>query len=234
MKILVTGSEGTIGSRLCERLEKDHEVFKIDNKLGETILDSQHHLPDVELVYHLAAQIDITFSTHFPLEDAMDNIISTVVIANYYKNKKVIYTNSAASLDIKSPYGLSKKTGAEYIKLLCKNYAICTISNLFGAGKGVTEKFKHEVVVNGTGTQTRDFVHIDDIIEALILAIDWQGEFLLGNEESYQIIDLAKATGKPIKYADLPKGEVFNSTMKNTTPNWKPKINVLNYMKDGK
>lgn len=233
MKILVTGSEGTIGSRLCKRLEKDHEIFKIDRKLGSDIMSTNLVFPDVDIVFHLAAHIDINDSILDPGYDARSNILPTISIAERYKDKKVIYTASAASLDIKSPYGLSKKTGAEYIKLLCKNYVICTISNLFGAGKGVTEKFKHgEVVVNGTGTQTRDFVHIDDIIEALILAINWQGEFLLGSEESYQIIDLAKATGKPIKYNKLPEGEIVNSIMINDTPNWKPKINVLDYLKN--
>lgn len=235
MKILITGSEGNIGNRLYKILEKEHELFYIDRKLGEEILQST--LPKVDIVYHLAAQIEVPFSIKYPLPDAHDNIMSTIKIANYYKDKKtrIIYTGSAASKIILNPYGLSKYVGGEYIKLLCKDYVICNIPNLFGSGRGVVERFKQDdpIIIYGKGRQSRDFVHIDDILDALIKAMKWKsGEYDLGSGKSIEIIELAKVTKKKIKFVKGIKGEIFTSIMKNTTPNWRPKINVLNYLKN--
>lgn len=237
MKILVTGSEGNIGSRLFKELSKnkDYEIFKIDRKLGEEILQSD--LPEVDIVFHLAAQIEVPFSIKYPLPDAHDNIMSTIKIANHYRNTntKIIYTGSAASKIINNPYGLSKEVGSKYIKLLCKNYVICNLPNIFGSGRGVVERFKQDnpIIIYGNGRQTRDFVHIDDVIDGLIKAMEWKtGEYDFGSGKSLEVIELAKITKKKIKFVNGIKGEVFNSIMKNTTPNWKPKINVLDYLKN--
>lgn len=220
-KILITGHKGFIGSHLFKKID----AAGIDKKDKKDIRYT--FLPKADLVYHLAAQADVQKSIEDPMNDAFHNIMGTLEIIKQYPNARIIYTGSAASNEIKSPYGLSKKTGAEYLKLLHKNYVICNLPNVYGGGRGVQERFKNEdpITVYGDGEQTRDFVHVDSIVEALILAKDWPvGEYWLGSNKETKIIDLAKATGKKIIYKPALEDEVRFSKVPNTTPNWHAKI----------
>ncbi len=219
MKIFITGHKGFIGSHLFKKIE----AVGMDKKDKKDI--RYNALPEADLVYHLAAQTDVQESISNPANDAFHNIMGTLEIIKQYPNARIIYTGSAASNEIRSPYGLSKKTGAEYLKLLHKNYVICNLPNVYGGGRGVQERFKNEdpITVYGDGEQTRDFVHVDSIVHALILAKDWPvGEYFLGSDKETKIIDLAKATKKEIKFEKALENEVRFSKVPNTTPNWKP------------
>lgn len=86
-----------------------------------------------------------------------------------------------------SPYGLSKLTGERYSLLYHDLYGLHVICirpfNIFGPGQmnnsysGVITKFMDNIknddspIIFGDGGQTRDFVYIDDIVEAILLAI---------------------------------------------------------------
>ncbi len=234
MRIICTGSSGFIGSKLVKALEDlGHTVLKIDRRLGKTI--SQHSVfNNVDLIIHLAAQIDLQFSRKFPMIDAMDNIIDTINLINLYPNVKIIYPATAASLPITSPYGLSKKTATEYIKLLCKDYVILTLPNIWGGGHGVIDNFmKDQVIkVNGDGHQSRTIVHVNDVVKAFVKSLDWEkGEYMLGGEvvSVKEIAEKISAkTGKKIEYNlnynPVKEGEIYASVIPNTTPNWEPSI----------
>lgn len=226
--ILITGYKGFIGSHLF-KVFKNTETIGIDLKDGEDI-NMMLPLDNIDLVYHLAAQTDVQESNKDPQQDAWNNIFGTLEIIRNYPSARIIYTGSAASNEIRSPYGLSKKTGAEYLKLLHKNHVICNLPNVYGGGKGVQERFKNEdpITVYGDGEQTRDFVHVDSIVEALLLAKDWPvGEYWLGSDKETKIIDLAKATGKKIIYEPALENEVRFSKVPNTTPNWHANENII-------
>jgi UDP-glucose 4-epimerase len=238
MRIIVTGSEGFIGSKLCKKLEAEgHTILRIDRRLGKQIAQSGN-FKNVDLIYHLAAQIDLQFSRKYPLVDAMDNIISTINLIELYPGIKIVYPATAASLPITSPYGLSKKTAAEYIKLLCKEYVICTLPNIWGpGGHGVINKFEESDVikVNGDGHQTRTIVHVDDVVDAFVKAKGWStGEYMLGSDKVYSVRDIAEKIaekkGKKVEYNlnynPVREGEVFASVIPNTTPDWKPQIDL--------
>lgn len=234
MRILITGSEGFIGSKLTQAL-KGHTILRIDRRLGKTI--SQHNkYENVDVIIHLAAQIDLQFSRKFPLVDAMDNIIETIRLLEMYPKVKIIYPATAASLPITSPYGLSKQTAAEYIKLLCRDYVILTLPNIWGGGHGVIDNFeKMDVLkVNGDGHQTRTIVHVDDVVKAFVKAIDWEkGEYKLGGQvvSIKEIAEkVAARTGKKIEYNlaydPVKNGEIYASVIPNTTPDWQPEIQL--------
>lgn len=232
MRILITGSEGFIGSRLTKALE-GHTILKIDRRLGKSISQSSV-FTNVDVIYHLAAQIDLQYSRMFPLQDAMDNIIDTINLIALYPNVKIIYPATAASLPITSPYGLSKQTAAEYIKLLCPEYTILTLPNIYGGGYGVIDKFeKMDVLkVNGDGHQSRTILHVDDVVKAFVKALNWpKGEYMLGgNVMTVKEIaeKIAKRTGKKIEYNlaydPVKEGEIYASVIPNTTLDWKPEI----------
>lgn len=112
MKILVTGSSGTIGTRLCEKLlSAGHEVIGADwnvckwNKEVENLridIDLRHKeefdkLPtDVDLIIHLAANARVYELVEHP-ERAMDNFIDTFNILEHARKngiKRMMFASS--------------------------------------------------------------------------------------------------------------------------------------------
>jgi nucleoside-diphosphate-sugar epimerase len=104
MKILVTGSSGTIGTRLCEKLlENGHEVIGADwepckwNQVVEDLridIDLRHKeefdkLPtDVDLIIHLAANARVYELVENP-DRAMDNFIDTFNILEHARKNNI-------------------------------------------------------------------------------------------------------------------------------------------------
>lgn len=233
MKILITGHKGQIGSRLVKKLQElvgVKELWGVDLKDGYNLITAD--LPkDIDLVYHLAAQSSVEASWHDPVYDA-DNLKMTVRLAKEYPNAKIVYANSAAAQNPVSPYGFSKWAAGEYLKKFHSNTVSCVFPNVYGGSdKSVVDIFngQEEVTVFGDGLQVRDYVHVDDIIDGLILAKDWKaGEYFMGSEIKTTVLDLAK--GKKINFAPARR-EARESVLPNTTPNWSPKIKVLEYIK---
>lgn len=241
--IYVSGSHGYIGSRLCERFKNDI-VHKCDLKMGLDVINCVYD-GDVDVVYHLAGQSGAGPSMDDPLNDARQNILGTIKAINIANtnNAKLIFPSSGAAVDPESAYGLSKKTCEEYIKLFCDNYVILRLSSIYGnKPKGVVDNFirDEKCVIYGDGTAERDFVHVNDIVEALIKAKDWErGVYDCGSGEGTKIIDIANATGKEVFFKDSIVGEKHRVVLDNTTPeigdgkrDWYPKINVVGYVKN--
>jgi len=225
---LITGNIGYIGSLLSNKVG----AIGIDLKHGLNLLTCD--LPKgVDVIYHLAAQSFVEASHSDPLHD-LDNIRITARLVKEYPSARIIYANSAAAKEpIMSPYGFSKWASAEYLKRFHKDYVICTFPNVYGRNdKSVVDIFKNarEVTVFGDGLQTRDYVHVDDIIEALLKARAWPaGEYELGSEKATTVLELAK--GKEVTFMP-PRKEARESILKNTTPNWHPNIQVMEYLYD--
>ena len=137
-----------------------------------------------------------------------------------------------------SPYGVSKLAAENY----CRNYreihglktCCLRLFNVYGPGQhagsysGVISKFVRKVqrgespVVYGDGKQTRDFMHIKDVIDACMLAMEsvhtGGGPFNIGTGKPTTIRELAditielsgKTSIKPI-YKEPRKGDIENS-----------------------
>lgn len=225
--ILITGHRGFIGNLLSQKVGD----YGVDLKDGLNLLTCD--LPaEVDVIYHLAAQTSVEASWHDPMHDA-DNLKMLARLVRTYPKAKIIYANSAAGkAPISSPYGFSKWVCAEYLKRFHPNYVICTFPNIYGPGsKSVVDIFKgkKEVTVFGDGKQTRDYVHVNDIVDGLLLAKDWpKGEYEMGSEIPTTVLALAK--GKKIIHAPSRK-EARESLLKNSTPNWRAKADVLKYLK---
>lgn len=224
--ILITGSRGFIGKRLYKELKG---ALGIDIRSGLNLLTTS--LPrNVDTIYHLAAQSDVQASWRDPLHD-LDNIRITARLVHTYPDAKIIYANSCASIDKESPYGFSKWASAEYLKKFHKNYVDCVFPNIYGEGsRSVVDIFKgkDKVRVYGNGRQTRDYVHVDDIVRGLLKAKDWKkGTYFMGSGKSTTVLELAK--GKEIIFAPARK-EAFEVTVPNTTPDWTPEIKLEHYL----
>lgn len=225
---LITGSRGYIGSLLFKRTGD----IGIDLQDGLNLLTCD--LPkDVSVIYHLAAQSYVTSSFEDPLHD-LDNIRITARLVKEYPRAKIIYANSAAAREpIMSPYGFSKWVAAEYIKRFHDNYVICTFPNIYGRNtKSVVDIFKNsqEVTIYGDGEQTRDYVHVDDIVDGLLKARFWpKGEYEMGSGIQTTVLELAE--GKTVNFKP-PRREARESVLRNTTPDWKVTIKVKDYLND--
>ena len=241
-KIVITGAKGFIGKRLYRALvdiygSKDAETVELhryDLKDGTDILDVV--IPKADIIFHLAAQTDVQESQRDPMYDAMTNIAGTIKILKENPDAKVIITGSVASKDPQSPYGVSKLAQELYAHVMHKNVVICRLPNVFGEdGQGVISKFikpSEKITVNGDGEQIRNFVHVDDVVKGLLKAVEWPaGDYELGSDKHYTIRQLAEATGKIVQPGDALPGEIYTSKAINTTPDWKPEIDPIEFIK---
>lgn len=218
-----------IGGRLWKKMGGVGIDVREGNNLLSGTLPPQR---EVEVIYHLAAQTSVEASWSDPMHDA-DNLKMVIRLVKEYPNARIIYANSAAAIDpISSPYGFSKKTCAEYLKTFHKDYVICVFPNIYGeeGGKSVVDIFKgnERVIIYGDGTQTRDYVHVDDIVKGLVKAKYWPiGEYFMGSGKATTVLELAE--GKKVTFAPARK-EAHESVLPNTSPDWKPEIDVFEYL----
>jgi UDP-glucose 4-epimerase len=119
--------------------------------------------------------------------------------------------DEAHPLDPTSPYGLDKLTADQYTRLYNDLYGLDTVSlryfNVYGPGQtggdyaGVITVFIEQalnddpITVHGDGDQTRDFVFIEDIVQANLLAAKTEhvgAAYNIGTGESITIRELAE------------------------------------------
>ena len=245
MDILITGGSGLIGSYLVKELLKDHNVTIFDKNSPKDIKkvnfikgdlrkeNDFKKIPKVDVVFHLAAQISVPFSILNPKIDAEINIFGTINLLNWCRKneiEKIIYSSSAAiygepkylpidenhPTEPISPYGISKLSAEKYIGLF-KGSVILRYSNLIPM---FISQIKKEGILNifGNGNQTRDFVSINDIIKANLLALKYnkKGVFNVGSGKETTINELSciiKKFKKNLKIINLPEreGEIYRS-----------------------
>jgi len=224
-KVLITGHKGYIGSRLVKKFP---DAYTLEGSIGSAVL------PDVDVVYHLAAYASVPESWNRPV-DYMENLRTTVRLVHAYPNAKIILASSCANEHPESsPYAFSKRVAADYLKAYHKKWVNLVFPNIFGdSPRSVVDIYRNaeELVVYGDGLQIRDYVHVDDIVEGLVKAFEWEpGEYSLGSGKQTTVLDIAKATGKPYTHGPEVK-EQREAIVPNTTPNWEPVINVLEYVR---
>ena len=197
MKILVTGHKGYIGSHLYkDLLNLEHEVVGIDLKDGDDIL---YCLPDEEFdyVFHLAAFPKVQYSTRHPSYTLKQNVLVSSTLLEWAKNHgvvRVIFSSSAAAAECKSPYGLHKKMNEMECKLYSELYGLDTVclryfnvyseDQPFGGAYSTAISSWMEMIrlgkpmrIDGDGEQTRDFIHVSDVINANIFCMQSSNNF---------------------------------------------------------
>src|SRR3990167_2771852 len=237
MRILITGFRGAVGSRLWKKfqlwgtdhyIEGEYDLVGIDTQDGQDILTCE--LPkDIDLIYHLAAHASVENSWKDPVRET-ENLATTIRLAHFYPEVPIIYAGTCAAINPESPYGFSKKCAQDYLKTFHPKTTITVFPNIYGTGRSVVDYFKgkEEVTIYGDGEQKRDYVHVDDIVCGLDKARFWDsGEYFMGGGHVHTVLELAE--GKTVKF-ELARKEARESIIPNTTPNWKPKINVLKYL----
>ena len=168
MKTIVTGGAGFIGSHLVDLLmQNGHQVMVLDNLSSGRTENIAKHLDsgavelleqdireadfeaifrrvEPEVVFHLAAQIDVRRSVEDPLLDAEMNITATIRLAEAARRtgvRRVVHTSSGGSIygepeqlpateglhvDPRSPYAASKVAGELYLNVYRQLYGLET------------------------------------------------------------------------------------------------------------
>ena len=222
---------------------------------------STHYLNKFDVIFHLAAIARIQPSFEHPQEYFDTNATATMKLAKICADANIplIYAGSSShhSGKFKNPYTFSKDIGEEIIKLFQMHYglqaSIARFYNVYGPhhlkeGGYCTVIGKWEkaiesglpITIYGDGTKRRDFTHIDDIVEALILMEQkdaWGEIFELGRGINYSIQEIAEMFEYDnIVYEPNKPGEADITLCEDTKAKdmlgWKPMLNIEDYIKD--
>ena len=167
-----------------------------------------------------------------------------------------VETNSVQCLNT---YSISKYSGEQLCKMYYELYGLKTVMfryfNVFGEGQHKTGQYAPVMQIFKTqkendqpltvirpGYQTRDFVHVSDVVYANVLAsqrdIENYGEvFNVGTGERTEIQDVANLISDYQVMIPERAGEVLHSTANidkiQEALGWRPSINVMDWIRDG-
>lgn len=200
------------------------DTREIRNILHQRTFDLIYHLGEYSRVEQSFEDIDLVWEY---------NRKGTAEVIEYAieKNAKLVYAGSSTKFGDgglgrdQSPYAWSKASNTELVKNYGNwfglRYAITYFYNAYGGREIAQGKYSTVVAkfinaykegraltVVSPGTQQRNFTHIDDIINGLLLVgLHGSGdEFGIGAKDSYSILDLAKLFEADIEFLPPRRG----------------------------
>ena len=241
----VTGGAGFIGSHIVDALiEQGSRVLVIDDlssgRRENVHPDAELHVLDIrseqtgsliaserpDVVFHLAAQMDVRRSTEDPAFDASINILGTLNLLKAAVEAEVgqfVFASTGGAIygeqDVFpapeghperpiSPYGVSKLAGERYMYYFHVEHGLdvtcLRFANVYGERQnphgeaGVVAIFLKRLLageaptINGDGLQTRDYIHVSDVVRANMAALGTKGFeiFNVGTGIETTVVDL--------------------------------------------
>ena len=165
-------------------------------------------------------------------------------------------SSSVHSGKLKNPYTLSKNIADDLCMLYKKHFgvdvSICRFYNVYGPHQltegdyctvvGIFEKQYEngeELTITGDGEQRRDFTHIDDIVDGMILTAECETSWEtieLGRGNNHSINELAKMFGCGFTYIPARPGEaketLCNTLISKRLIGYEPTRNLEDYVKE--
>jgi len=223
------------------RDQKLEKVFE-ENNITHVI----HHAAQIDVQHSINDPL-------FDAQNNILGTINVLEMAKDYEVEKIIYASSAAvygepdylpvdeehPIKAMSPYGITKHTPEHYIKMYSElydlKYTIFRYSNVYGPRQdpkgegGVVSIFVDKMlaeerpVIFGDGEQTRDFIHVYDIVKANLLALE-KGDNILVNistESRDSVNDLVDYLNEVLPYSleaineEARKGDILHSSLAN-------------------
>ena len=194
----------------------------LDVKDGRQVRDAFESFKP-EIVVLLAAQAAISKSEDDPKFDADTNIggmLNVISAAKQSGARRIVFSSTSAVYREKrwgklketdlcgpcSPYGISKFTAEQYLRSQFKESVVLRFGNVYGPRQvpiGENQviprmirhfKYGDDFQIFGIGRQTRDYVYVEDVAEAVKCAIT-------GKPGTYNI-----ATGKRLSVNEIARG----------------------------
>ena len=224
------------------------------NEFYRCDINRQFVIPnDIEYdsVIHLAALVRVGESEQIPIKYYITNLNGTMNVVNKIKTKNFIFASTGAAQDCASAYGVSKRAAEDVVKEYCTThrptaYTIFRFYNVIGSeGFAPTNpdglmynlmkaKESGEFTIYGNdydvsvidGTCIRDYVHVNEICDALVQAIENPSNSIecLGHGVGYsvqEIVDLFQKVNEcsfDVKYGPRRKGDLPRSVLDNVSP----------------
>ncbi len=196
-----------------------------------------------DVIIHLAANTGVLPSVEDPRMDFENNVIGTFNLLESCRknkiNKFVMASSGAAAGEVTppiheevcphptSPYGASKLAGESYCSAYYNSYGIDTIalrfSNVYGPGsthknsivaKFIKRAMNGEILeIYGDGSQTRDFVYTEDLLNAIYLSAikNIGGEvFQIASNKETTILEITDILVKKLKKNGINNIEIIH------------------------
>ena len=158
--------------------------------------------------------------------------------------------------DCLNAYSLSKLAAEQACKMYSDLYGLSTVClryfNVFGPNQPTKgsyapvigifsrqKKNKEPMTIVGDGSQTRDYIHVSDVVIANILAAtneeDLRGDiFNIGSGKNYSVLDIAKMMGGEYTHVEARVGEAKHTLADISKTReylgWQPAISLKDYM----
>ena len=212
-----------------------------------------------DIVMHCAGSADVNYSVQHPYEDLSSNYITTHNIlfamkktgvtsrfvlfssAAVYGNPVKLPMSEEEPIHPLSPYALHKRAAEEVCLYMNKNYhidvKILRLFSVYGPGlkKQIFWDMHHKVKESGrlnlmgSGEESRDYIYIDDLVEAPILVALDEGRDIIYNIANGEETTIYKAAMTFAKYMKIPQELVtFSGRRREGDPiNWCADITKL-------
>jgi UDP-glucose 4-epimerase len=270
-EVIVIDNLNTGKKQNIEKISKKIDFFEVDIRDFSAIEDI---LKNIDGIFHEAALASVQDSFRIPDEFFDVNVNGTENIFKIAKKLgiKVVYASSSSVYgnpvsipikenDDKNPFNPYAKTKLEDDKL-AEKYAKNGLKviglryfNVFGPRQskeyaGVIKLFLERIqqslppLINGDGLQVRDFVYVDDVVNANILSMESNidsGFFNIGTNSVISVLDLAniiikfsglklKPTHRPAVPGDV-KATQADITKAKMMLKWKPTTSLKDWLK---
>lgn len=238
---------------------RENHVSGVEYREGHTKDIAKHISETPDLIYHLGEYSRVEISLTEPALVWDLNKAGTFGVLEFWREKglKLVYAGSSTKFGdgglgrMQSPYAWTKASNTELIRNYSIWYdlphAVTYFYNVYGPGERagtygtVIEIFKQKylagepLTVNAPGTQKRNFTHVDDIIDGLMLvgANGTGDDFGIGNEQSYSILEIAQFFGGKIIMKSASPANRMDSdidTAKMRSLGWSPKKKLVDYI----
>jgi len=204
---------------------------------------------EFDCVIHLAALVNVGESEKKPIQYYITNLNGTMNVVNKIKTKNFIFASTGAAQDCESAYGISKRAAEDVVREYCtmhnpKDYTTFRFYNVIGSDgfaptnpdglmhNLMSAREKGEFTIFGTdygsydGTCVRDYVHVNEICDALSSAIEKSSNQIecLGHGVGTSVRDIVNLYKKVnnveflVKHGPRRKGDLAVSVLDNVSP----------------
>ena len=236
------------------------------NEFYRCDINRQFAIPnDIEYdsVIHLAALVRVGESEQIPIKYYITNLNGTMNVINKVKTKNFIFASTGAAQDCTSAYGISKRAAEDVVREYCTThrqtpYTIFRFYNVIGSTvvaptnpdglmynlmkakeTGKFTIYGNDYENSTDGTCIRDYVHVNEICDALKQAIEKPANQVecLGHGVGYTVkeivnkFQLVNDVDFDVEYGPRRKGDLSSSVLEDVSPYMKNLYSIEDLLK---